>query len=73
MQLKRTTTPEAIRRQWEREGKTMSSWARDHGFEPSDVSRVLCGLARGRYGRMHRIAIALGLKENPNEQVGVGA
>ncbi|MBQ1765009.1 MAG: DNA-binding protein [Aquincola sp.] len=47
-------------------GETVADWARSHGFEPPQVYAVLAGRNKGRYGRGHEIAVALGLKaEHP--------
>lgn len=43
-------------------GETVADWARAHGFEPPQVYAVLAGRNKGRFGRGHAIAVALGLK-----------
>lgn len=43
-------------------GETVADWARAHGFEPPQVYAVLAGRNKGRFGRGHQIAVALGLK-----------
>jgi gp16 family phage-associated protein len=53
---------EAIRRQFYSHGKTVTDWAREHGFDVHLVYSVLNGRSRARRGESHRIAVALGLK-----------
>jgi len=47
------------------EGVCIAEWARAHSFNPRTVYRVLSGELEGRRGETHRIAVALGLKEEP--------
>lgn len=55
-------TPAMVRRDFLYEGKTISQWARDHGFKPNLVFEVLAGRSLARFGQSHRIAVLLGLK-----------
>jgi len=45
-----------------REGKTFSGWAEARGYRREDVYRVINGLTRCRRGKVHQIAVELGLK-----------
>lgn len=45
-----------------KEGKTFSSWAESRGYRREDVYRVINGLTRCRRGKVHQIAVELGLK-----------
>jgi gp16 family phage-associated protein len=56
-------TPEAVKRKFNQQGKTFSSWARDNGYTPQEVSRVLNGFTKGTRGKSHEIAVKLGLKK----------
>ncbi len=56
-----------VKAQFRAEGLTLAEWARGKGFNPRTVYRVLSGEIRGGYGEAHRIAVALGLKEEPRE------
>lgn len=56
-------TPQDVKEKFAREGKTFTSWARENGFEPGVVMRVVNGTNKGRYGEAHRAAVALGLKK----------
>lgn len=58
---------EDVKAQFRAEGLTLAAWARAKGFNPRTVYRVLSGEIKGGYGEAHRIAVALGLKEEPAE------
>ncbi len=55
-------TPEEFKKNLRHKGITISQWARDNGFPPQRVSRVLNGFDKGHYGKAHEIAVKLGLK-----------
>lgn len=55
-------TPEKIKQQLRNQGKTISDWAKEHGYPRHEVYRVLNGQSKAYYGRAHRIAVDLGLK-----------
>lgn len=57
-------TADQVKARFRREGKTFSSWAREHGYSPNKVIRVLNGFDKGHYGQSHEIAVKLGLKPN---------
>ncbi len=61
-------TPEQVKADFLANGVTISQWARDHHFTPREVSLVLNGQIKGRHGKGHAIAVALGLKSSPNQQ-----
>ena len=42
----------------------MSDWAKDQGLPVSVVYALLSGRTRGRRGKAHRAAVALGMKPN---------
>lgn len=56
-------TPEQLKAKFRREGKTLSDWARQHGYTPHRVYRVVGGFDKGHYGMAHNIAVQLGLKD----------
>ena len=56
-------TPEALKQKFELEGKTFAGWARENGYTPNEVTRVVNGFAKGRRGKSHEIAVKLGLKK----------
>jgi gp16 family phage-associated protein len=61
------STPDQVRERFRREGKTLSQWARDNGYQPNKVYRVMAGIDKGYYGDAHDIAVKLGLKPNPSK------
>lgn len=56
-------TAEQIKKKFRRNGLTFSRWARQEGYTPNKVIRVLNGFDKGNYGQAHEIAVKLGLKE----------
>lgn len=60
-------TAEQVKAEFKAKGLTVTKWAKDNGFEPTSVSQVLNGFAKGNYGKAHDIAVALGIK--PREPV----
>lgn len=64
VQLKPTTesTAPEVRASFNRVGKSVSAWARAHGFKVSLVYAVLEGRAKGNRGKSHNIAVLLGMK-----------
>lgn len=46
-------------------GITISSWALENGFDTKIVYALLSGRTRGRRGRSHAAAVALGIKPDP--------
>ncbi|MGK0657612.1 MULTISPECIES: DNA-binding protein [unclassified Methylococcus] len=61
-----TITPDQFRSWLALQGITMADWARERGFRPREVSLVLNGQIKARYGRSFSIAVAMGLKPDPN-------
>ncbi|WP_373691504.1 DNA-binding protein [Azonexus sp.] len=56
-------TPQDARNQFDREGRSISGWARENGFSPAMVYAVLAGKKACKRGMAHRIAVLLGIKE----------
>lgn len=56
-------TSDQVKKEFEATGKTISSWAEEHGFAPQEVYKVLNGQAKCKRGKGHDIAVRLGLKE----------
>ena len=59
---------EVVRQMFTDRGITISAWARQHGFRREDVYAVLNGRLKGKHGKSHEIAVALGLKRKPSDQ-----
>lgn len=55
-------TPTEVKAEFRARGKTFSSWAKENGYDPTHVSRVLNGTIKASYGKSHEIAMKLGLK-----------
>ena len=58
-------TPEQVKAKLRARGVTCSDWARQHGYSPQKVIRLLNGYEKGHYGQSHEIAVKLGLKADP--------
>lgn len=50
-------------------GESVAAWARARGYEPPQVYALLAGRNKGRFGRGHDIAVALGLKPGKQDNV----
>lgn len=61
-------TAEEIKRELERQGRSIADLARSNGLRPSVVYDLLGGRIRGTRGESHRAAVLLGLKEGTIEQ-----
>ena len=61
----RVRTRQEVKAELEARGISASEWARKNGFPPLAVHQVLNGFAKGKRGQAHRIAVALGIKANP--------
>ena len=55
-------TPEPVKKNFKQKGITFSGWAREHGYRPQEVIRVLNGFSKASRGQGHEIAVKLGLK-----------
>lgn len=54
-------TPNEIKHRLRLEGKTLKSFAAEHGFKYRTVSDVVRGLRHGNYGEGREVRLALGL------------
>ena len=59
-------TPEQIKNRFRQRGITFTQWAEENGYSRNEVSRVLNGQTKARYGKAHEIAVKLGLKPAAN-------
>ena len=55
-------TPQQVKQQLQAQGKTLTQWAAENGYQRSAVYRVMGGFDKAHYGRAHEIAVKLGLK-----------
>lgn len=56
-------TLERAKKRIHSQGKTVRQWAEENNFKTLLVYRFLQGTQKGRNGESHRIAVALGVKE----------
>lgn len=61
-------TPEEVRADFERRGKTIRQFAREIGVSDRIVYEVLRGRFKGRRGQAHKAAVLLGLKDGVVEE-----
>ena len=61
-------TPDQVRESFRSQGIPLSQWARENGYHPQKVYRVMAGIDKGYYGTAHEIAVKLGLKAAPATQ-----
>lgn len=52
-----------VREEFLRRGKSIGSWADEHGFDRATVNQVLTGRNAATRGVGHRIAVLLGIKD----------
>ena len=56
-------TSDDVRKEFNRKGISIASWASANGFETNLVFEVLSGRKKGIRGQSHKIAVKLGLKQ----------
>lgn len=61
-------TPDQVKQKFRREGKTFTSFAREHDVPIKEVYRVLNGQYKLHYGQAHEIAVKLGLKAEHDQR-----
>lgn len=54
-----------VKARFEAEGVSIAEWARVNGFALKTVYRVLSGEVKCKWGEAHHVAVALGLKKEP--------
>lgn len=55
-------TRDQVREEFDRQGLSISEWARKHRVSRSTTYQVLRGDKKGRRGESHKVAVLLGLK-----------
>lgn len=58
----KTHTPEELKALFAKKGMTFTRWAKENGYRPNQVYRVVNGQSKAKYGTDHEIAVKLGLK-----------
>lgn len=61
-------TPSQVKDKFKAQGTTVAAWAKSHGYRPHAVYQVLNGLTKANHGKAHEIAVALGIKPQPDRQ-----
>jgi len=61
-------TPDSARRWFRTHGICVKHWAEAQGFSRFDVIDLLRGRMKGNFGRAHLVAVALGLKQDPERR-----
>jgi gp16 family phage-associated protein len=56
-------TAEQVKEDFLRQGISISGWAKQHGFSKSTVHRVIAGETHNRWGKAHKVAVLLGMKD----------
>lgn len=54
--------PSEVKSSFRARGEIFAQWAKDNGYDPTHVSRVLNGTIKASYGKSHEIAVKLSLK-----------
>lgn len=57
----KSPSPNQIKHRLRQQGKTLKSFAEEHGFKYRTVSDVVRGLRKGNFGECREVCIALGL------------
>lgn len=63
MRTQKILTAQEVKKKLEKNGMSIRSWAMKNGFTPSLVNGVLSGRVGCRFGKSHKIAVLLGIKE----------
>lgn len=58
-------TPEELKALFAKSGMTFTQWAKENGYTPNKVYRVINGQSKAKYGTDHEIAVKLCLKNAP--------
>lgn len=56
-------TAEQVKEDLKSRHGSVKAWALKNGYTPLEVSRVMCGVNKARFGRGREIALKLGLVE----------
>lgn len=58
-----------VKESFKKRGETIKSWYEARQYDPTYVSRIINGSIQAKYGKAHKIAVELGLKqESSNER-----
>ncbi len=62
-QRRKTRSIQDVSAEFQRRGKSIAAWAREHGLNPMVVYDLMQGRSAGKRGEAHRAAVLLGIKE----------
>lgn len=60
-------TGDQVKQEYLAKGIPLSSVAKEKGWRPQDVYKVLNGQYKGNFGLAHEIAVYFGMKPNPDQ------
>lgn len=60
---KKVKTLAEAKAEFHRSGKSVTAWAKEHGFSVDLTYMVLAGKRQGLRGESHKIAVLLGIKD----------
>ena len=58
-------TAKEVRDKLKANGMIVRQWAKQHGFPENTVRAVIYSKNKGNYGKSHKVAVALGIKDAP--------
>lgn len=61
-------TPEQVKQQFRREGKTFAQFAKENNISVQTVYKLLNGQYKGHFGAAHDAAVKLGIKPDYERQ-----
>jgi gp16 family phage-associated protein len=61
--MQKPATPESLKKSLDAQGITLAEFARQRGVDYQIAVQLVNGFTKGRYGKAHKAAIKLGLKE----------
>lgn len=64
--MTRLRTSQQVKADFAAKGITIKDWADENGFPEMSVYQVVNGYTKGTRGKSHAIAVALGMKPNPD-------
>lgn len=59
---------EKVKENFKNRGETIKSWCEARNYDPTYVSRILHGSIKASYGKAHKIAVELGLKQEDSDE-----
>lgn len=60
--MAKAKTPAQVKQEYRAKGITIASVAKEKGWTPQEVYKVLNGQTKGNFGKSHEIAVFFGIK-----------